>query len=73
MFDAKLNFKNNVEFKRDNYMCDSCESEADDNLHVLRCPSYRELRKDKDLKDNKDLCRYLLKVMNIRAKLKLTK
>ena len=73
MFDAKLNFKNNPEYKNDNYMCDSCESEQDDNLHVLHCPSYQDLRRDKDLNNNKDLCSYLLKVMNIRTKLKLTK
>ena len=73
MFDSKLSFENNVEYKKDNYMCDSCESQVDNNLHVLHCPSYSELRKDKDLNDNKDLSRYLLKVLNIRTKLKLTK
>ena len=73
MYDAKLNFKNNKDYKNDNYMCDSCESEQEDNLHVLHCPSYKDLRMDKDLNNNKDLCSYLLKVMNIRTKLKLTK
>ena len=73
MYDSQMNFKNNIEYKKDNYMCDSCESEEDDNLHVLHCPSYSDLRKDKDLNNNKDLSRYLLKVLNIRTRLKLTK
>ena len=35
MFDSKMNFKHNIEYKKDNYLCDSCETEQDDNLHVL--------------------------------------
>ena len=73
MFDSKLNFKNNVEFKKNNYMCDSCESEVDDNLHVLYCESYKDLRKGKNLDDNKDLGMYLQKVLHIRTKLRLEK
>ena len=73
MFDSKLNLKNNYKYKEENYLCDSCESKQDDNLHVLYCDSYKELRVGKDLNNNKDLGTYLLKVLNIRTKLKLTK
>ena len=73
MFESKLNFKNNQAFKKDNYLCDSCESKQDDNLHVLYCESYKELRVNKDLNNNRDLGLYLQKVLNIRTKLKLIK
>ena len=73
MFDAKMNFKSNKEYIKENYMCDSCESAQEDNLHVLHCESYKDLRKEKDLNNNKDLCIYLQKVLHIRTKLRLTK
>ena len=73
MYDSKLNFKGIKKYKEENYKCDSCEKEDDDNLHVLYCSSYQELRREKDLENNKDLAEYLLKVMNIRTNLRLTK
>ena len=39
--------------------------------HVLWCPSYVELRKDKDMNDDLDLARYLHDVMMIRSKLNI--
>ena len=73
MYDSKLNFKGNQKYKAENFKCDSCETEDDDNLHVLYCSSYKELREDKDLANNKDLAEYLQKVLNIRTNLRLTK
>ena len=46
MFDSKMNYKNNQTYKAENYLCDSCESKQDDNLHVLYCESYKELREN---------------------------
>ena len=71
MFEAKLNFKNKCEYEEEGYMCDSCESEQDDNTHVLHCPSYRDLIKGKDLDSDRDLASYLLQVLNIRTTLRL--
>ena len=73
MYDSKLNFKGNQKYKEEKYKCDSCETEDDDNLHVLYCNSYKELRKEKDLSNNKDLAEYLQKVLQIRTNLRLTR
>ena len=59
LFEAKLNFKNKKEYKEEEkekrYRCDSCESEQDENTHVLHCFAYKELRDGKSLKNDKDL------------------
>ena len=39
--------------------------------HVMWCPSYSELRADKDMNDYHDVARYLHDVMIIRSKLDL--
>ena len=73
MYKSKLNFKNNPTFKKERYLCDSCMSKEDDNLHVLFCDSYQDLQQGKSLSNNKDLATYLLQVLNIREKLSLSK
>ena len=62
MFQAKLNFKNNPQYREEKFLCDSCESEVDNNTHVLHCYSYAELREDKDLNNDVHLAQYLQKV-----------
>ena len=50
LFEAKLNFRNKQEYKsQGNYLCDSCESESDNNTHILFCPSYAPVRENKNL------------------------
>ena len=71
IFEAKMNFKQKSEYKKEKYLCDSCESEIDVNTHVLFCPSYAKLREDKNLHDDSDLAEYLQKVLEIRSKLRL--
>ena len=73
IYDAKLNFKNNKAYKEERYLCDSCQSEVDENTHVLYCPSYRQLREDKDLQNDRDLAMYLQRVLAIRTRLRLTR
>ena len=71
LFEAKLNFKNKPEYKKEGYLCDSCMSETDANTHVLHCPSYSKLREDKNLNNDTHLAQYLQKVLEIRMKLRL--
>ena len=73
LIDAKLNFKGNPEYRREKYLCDSCETENDENIHVLFGRSYQSLRKDKDLNSDSDLCDYFRKVLIIRSELRLNR
>ena len=73
LYEAKMNFKNKPEYKAENYMCDSCESEIDHNSHVLFCHAYSELRQGKNLNHTPDICEYLQKVLDIRTNLRLQK
>ena len=73
MYEAKLNFKNKKEYKDEQYLCDSCEREVDQNSHVLFCPSYQELRDGKNLQNDQDLAYYLQKVLAVRSKLRLSR
>ena len=69
MYESKGNYKQR--YKDTNLLCDSCESEVDDYLHVLYCSSYKELRDGKSLKNDTDLAIYLKKVLRIRTNLSL--
>ena len=73
MMEAKFNFKHKTEYTQENWMCDSCESMIDSNLHVTWCSSYQHLREGKNLNSEKDLVQYLQKVMEIRTKLRLNR
>ena len=69
MYESKGNYKQR--YKDTNLLCDSCESEVDDYLHVLYCSSYKELRDGKSLKNDTDLAIYLKKVLRITTNLSL--
>ena len=71
LFEAKYNYKNKQEYKKENYMCDSCMSQIDQNTHVLHCPVYATLRQDRNLNNDVHLAQYLQKVLEIRMKLRL--
>ena len=43
------------------------------NSHVLWCPAYQNLREGKSLESDKDLAQYLMNVLKIREKFKLTR
>ena len=73
MIEAKLNYKNKPEYKKEKYLCDSCEAAQDENIHVIYCESYKDLHQGKDLNSDKDLAQYLQKVLAIRAKLRVTR
>ena len=71
--EAKNNFKNKQEYKNEGYLCDSCQSEIDQNTHVLFCPSYSSLREGKSLNNDVHLAQYLQKVLEIRTNLRLNR
>ena len=71
MYESKQNFKHKAEYIAEKFLCDSCEKEVDHNTHVLFCDSYSTLRENKDINCDSDLAEYLLKVMEIRTKLRL--
>ena len=71
--EAKLNFKNKPEYKREKYFCDSCECEIDEHTHVLFCRAFESLREGKSLNSDNDLCEYLRKVLLIRSELRLNR
>ena len=75
MNDAKMNFRNNPQYRAENYLCDSCESksEKEDNTHILFCPAYAPIRENKDLNCDQDLANYLQKVLEIRTSLRLNR
>ena len=70
---VKMNYMHDSEYVRDMWKCDSCQVSIDSMSHVLWCPCYVELRRDKNMNDDVDLARYLHRVMTIRSKMNLDK
>ena len=70
---VKMNYMSELKYVRDLWLCDSCQTKIDSMNHVLWCPSYRELRIDKNMDDDLDMARYLHDVMLIRSKHDLQK
>ena len=68
---VKLNYMSDARNVRTLWQCDSCQTSVDSMGHVLRCPSYLQLRADKDLESNQDLANYLHDVFMIRSKLNI--
>ena len=68
---VKMNYMNEARYVKDLWLCDSCQISTDSMDHVTWCPSYRELRKGRNMDDDKDMAKYLHDVMSIRSKLDL--
>ena len=75
---VQMNFKNDPVFKANLWTCSGCDRRGKDRLtppsqdtqaHILTCVGYADLRKDKDLNDDKDLVEYfsavIMKRMNL--------
>ena len=69
----KRNYRNDRAYTRDLWKCDSCRTMIDTQSHVLWCHSYKNLRMDKDLENDKDLVNYIQDVLKIRSKMNQTK
>ena len=68
---VKMNYMSDVRNVRTAWLCDSCQTSVDSMGHVLWCPSYKELRTEKNLDSDKDLANYLHDVFKIRSKLEI--
>ena len=64
---VKNNFKGNKAYARVLWKCEEC-SNLDTESHSLNCEGYTNLRMGLDLNNNKDLCSYLQKIIQIRCK-----
>ena len=73
LFEAKGNFKHKPDYVQERFLCDSCESERDENVHVLYCPAYASLRAGKSLNNDTHLTEYLHKVIEIRTNVRLNR
>ena len=69
----KRNYQNDRGYTRDQWKCDSCRTMIDTQSHVLWCHEYKNLRMEKDLKNDKDLVKYIQEVLKIRSKTNHTK
>jgi hypothetical protein len=70
---VKMNYMSDFKYVKELWQCDSCQRNIDSMNHVMWCPSYRELRENRNLDDDKDLARDLHDVMAIRSKLNIQK
>ena len=63
---VKMNFSSDPIYVKACWRCEC--GQIDTNEHILRCLKYEELREDKNLNDDNDLCDYLTKVTLLRSK-----
>ena len=61
----KMNYKNEQKYAKSLWKCEKCAN-IDTQSHILWCPYYKNLRHSKNLKNNKDLCKYLKDIYNDR-------
>ena len=73
MYDVAFNYKHQGNNAENLWKCTSCQSAIESQDHVLFCPAYAQLREGKSLDSDKDLSDYLMKVLIIREKLKISK
>ena len=62
---CKLNFANNPDYKRQEFVCDYCPSISSQH-HVKICKEYYQFRHSRDLEKDDDLVQYLVDVMQHR-------
>ena len=70
---VKMNFPSDPVYRRELWQSSSCSSHIDTMSHVLWCPAYSNLRENQDIKNDKDLAKYLLQVLIIRSKFDILK
>ena len=64
---VQANYKGDPKYKSNDWKCKECKV-LDTQEHIVRCPTYKSLREDKDLSNDKDLIDYFRKVIDIRSK-----
>ena len=55
---VKMNFKNNLTFKSQLWMCDGCNKNQDTQNHILCCCAYEDIRKNLDMDSEHDLVEF---------------
>ena len=70
---VKRNFSNDKLYRQSLWQCSSCKTCIDTQSHMLWCESYKELRQNLKLDNNKDLANYIAKVLKIREKIDIIK
>ena len=73
MTNVKFNYKNDQNYSRELWKCDSCMSAIETQSHILYCPAYQELREGKSIDNDEDLVKYISEVFKIRDKLNIKK
>ena len=68
-----MNYPSDVKYMKEMWRCDSCQSAIDTQSHVMWCSAYTELRKNKDLSNDRDIAKYIQQVLNIRSKVDIVK
>ena len=70
----RMNFQSDVQHTRDMWACPGCLTGGDigcrdTQYHVMICPSYADLRQDKDLTKDKDVVHYFQQFIKVRQNL----
>ena len=64
---VQMNYKGEPKFMKNGWKCQDCNV-PDTQDHIIRCPSYKELREGKNLDSDKDLVEYFRRIIQIRDK-----
>ena len=64
---VKMNFSHNTQYSKTQWKCNDCHRMDSEN-HLLWCESYKKLRENKNLDNDKDLCKYLHDILVHRTK-----
>ena len=67
---VKMNYSGDFNFSKKLWKCDEC-CKMDTESHLLWCEKYSNFRQSIDLKNDKDLCQYLHKIVQHRTKMDL--
>ena len=62
---VKNNLKGNHEYRKSDWKCTDCDR-IDTQEPIIGCPSYKHLRKGKNLQNYSDLVQYFRQVINMR-------
>jgi hypothetical protein len=68
----KMNYKNDPIYAKKLWKCDDC-GKMDSESHLMWCEAYEKWSENKNLNNNKDLCKYLHDILKHRTKKDLKK
>ena len=62
-----------TKYRQSLWQCPSCKKCIDTQSHIMWCESYREYRENLNFDDNRELAKYIGKVLNVREKVEIIK